>query len=258
MRIDCSGLCSDFKVQVVSYLYSMSEKNSYTWCLVGGAAGLIGSATLAAFKDQGARSFGVDLKEGSDYKADLTKEDEVSGVFDKTFDSDFENFVLVNCQAIADPYNTSIERMEVEEWNRYMEANLLSSFLMCREFVKRVKKLGGKSASIINLSSTRHLMMEPNNEAYAAAKGAIVSFTKALGISLSNTGIRVNSLSPGWIAGDPCELTPQDHKQHPVGRAGKAADIAKLCLYLASEDSGFVTGQDIVIDGGMTVKMIYE
>jgi NAD(P)-dependent dehydrogenase (short-subunit alcohol dehydrogenase family) len=115
------------------------------------------------------------------------------------------------------------------------------------------------------MSSTRALMSEPDTEPYAACKGALVSFTHALAISLGPR-IRVNCISPGWIATD--ELAPrdqrkqprlskQDHSQHPVGRVGKPDDIAALCAWLLSEEAGFETGQNFLSDGGMTRKMIY-
>ena len=102
-------------------------------------------------------------------------------------------------------------------------------------------------------------MSEPNSEAYAASKGGIVSLTHALALSLSGKGITVNAISPGWIENHHYEqLRPSDHVQHPSKRVGKPADIARTCLFLADEQNDFITGQNIVVDGGMTKKMIYE
>lgn len=234
----------------------MNEKKH--WALIGGAAGLIGGETLREFKERDYQAYGADIRPGGGRQIDLSDEDEVAKLFDETFDEKAATHTLVNCQAIADPFNSPIEELSLEEWNSYMAANLQSSFLMCREFVRRLKGSPNRSASIVNFSSTRHLMAEENNEAYSATKGAVASFTKALAVSLSNTGIRANCVSPGWIAGEREALSAIDHQQHPAGRVGGASDVAKLCLYLASPDSRFVDGQDIVIDGGMTVKMIYE
>ena len=119
--------------------------------------------------------------------------------------------------------------------------------------------------SIVNISSTRSIQSEPNSEAYAAAKGGILSLTHALANSLSGK-IRVNCISPGWIEVSDMkkkskrqkyDLTRADHEQHPAGRVGKAEDIAEMAAFLISEKAGFITGQNFVVDGGMTRKMIY-
>jgi NAD(P)-dependent dehydrogenase (short-subunit alcohol dehydrogenase family) len=102
-------------------------------------------------------------------------------------------------------------------------------------------------------------MSEPNSEAYAASKGGILALTHALAASLSPDHIRVNCISPGWIeTGDYSKLRNIDHKQHLAARVGKPEDIAKACLYLSAEGNDFITGTNIIIDGGMTRKMIYE
>jgi hypothetical protein len=116
-----------------------------------------------------------------------------------------------------------------------------------------------KGGAIVNIASTRALMSEPHSEAYAASKGGIVAITHALAASLSNEHITVNAISPGWIeTGDYSQLTDKDHNQHLSKRVGKPEDIAKGCLYLTSEENDFVTGINLIIDGGMTRKMIYE
>ncbi|MNN64818.1 N-acylmannosamine 1-dehydrogenase [compost metagenome] len=102
-------------------------------------------------------------------------------------------------------------------------------------------------------------MSEPNTEAYAASKGAISALTHAMAVTLGEDGITVNCISPGWIeTGDYTDLREIDHKQHPSGRVGKPEDIARACLYLTAPENNFVTGAQLVIDGGMTRKMIYE
>jgi NAD(P)-dependent dehydrogenase (short-subunit alcohol dehydrogenase family) len=120
-----------------------------------------------------------------------------------------------------------------------------------------VLRRAGGAAAIVNIASTRALQSEPNTEAYAASKGGIVALTHALAVSLG-PAVRVNCISPGWIDVRASQLSDQDHAQHPVGRVGKPLDIAKLVLFLLSEDAGFITGQNFVVDGGMTRKMIYE
>ncbi|HOP73043.1 MAG TPA: SDR family oxidoreductase, partial [Thermoclostridium caenicola] len=110
----------------------------------------------------------------------------------------------------------------------------------------------------VNIASTRALMSEPNWEAYAATKGGIVALTHALAASLGKDRITVNAISPGWIeTGDYTRLRPADHEQHLSGRVGKPEDIARACLYLTDKANDFVTGINLVVDGGMTRKMIY-
>jgi NAD(P)-dependent dehydrogenase (short-subunit alcohol dehydrogenase family) len=112
---------------------------------------------------------------------------------------------------------------------------------------------------IVNIASTRALMSEANTFAYSASKGGILSLTHSLAVSLGPDKIRVNAISPGWIeTGDYHSLSETDHSQHPAGRVGKPADIVKACFYLTDPDNDFVTGTNIVVDGGMTRKMIYE
>jgi NAD(P)-dependent dehydrogenase (short-subunit alcohol dehydrogenase family) len=108
--------------------------------------------------------------------------------------------------------------------------------------------------AIVNIASTRALQSEPQTEAYAAAKGGLVALTHALAMSLGPR-VRVNCISPGWIAHQP--VRKKDHAQHPVGRVGRDEDVAQMIAYLLSDAAGFVTGQNFVIDGGMTRKMIY-
>ena len=112
---------------------------------------------------------------------------------------------------------------------------------------------------IINIASTRYLQSEPGSECYAASKGGIVSLTHALALSFSDYNITVNSISPGWIQNEDYRLLKRsDHNQHPSGRVGRPSDIASACLFLAAPENDFINGQNIVIDGGMTKKMIYE
>ena len=146
----------------------------------------------------------------------------------------------------------------VEEWDDVLNTNLRSIFLASRE-AGRYMKQNSAGGSIVNISSTRSIMSEPYTELYAASKGGIVSITHALAASFSEDRITVNAISPGWIeTGDYTKLTPVDHDQHFSKRVGKPEDIARACLYLTAEDNDFVTGTNLVVDGGMTKKMIYE
>jgi NAD(P)-dependent dehydrogenase (short-subunit alcohol dehydrogenase family) len=118
--------------------------------------------------------------------------------------------------------------------------------------------------AIVNIASTRAIQSEPQTEAYAASKGGIVALTHALAVSLG-PAIRVNCISPGWIdvsgwqhPPQQANLSPTDHQQHPVGRVGKSQDVAEMAYFLLSEAAGFITGQNFILDGGMTRKMIYD
>lgn len=170
--------------------------------------------------------------------------------------------VLVNNAAIANPYNTPIEDLDLAHWNRIINTNLTSAFLAAKYAIPHLR---GRKGSIINIASTRAFMSEPHSEAYSATKGGIVALTHTLANSLG-PDIRVNCISPGWIvvedwkkssAREAPQLTESDHRQHPVGRVGIPEDVAAMVVYLASEAAGFITGANFIIDGGMTRKMIY-
>ena len=150
------------------------------------------------------------------------------------------------------------------DFDRVLAVNLRGTFIASQEAARNMKENGG--GSIINLSSTRALMSEADTEAYSASKGGILALTHAMAVSLGTAGIRVNAVSPGWIETADWQYSARatqpahseaDRDQHPVGRVGTPLDIAELCLYLASPQAGFITGQNFVVDGGMTVKMIY-
>jgi NAD(P)-dependent dehydrogenase (short-subunit alcohol dehydrogenase family) len=158
---------------------------------------------------------------------------------------------LINNAGLANPANGPVEKLALREWNRRIGTNLTGVFLMAKHCAPHLRRSRG---AIVNIASTRALQSEPDTEAYAASKGGVVALTHALAVSLGPQ-VRVNCISPGWIAHQP--LRRKDHAQHPVGRAGRDADIAELVAYLVSEAAGFVTGQNIVADGGMTRKMIY-
>lgn len=163
--------------------------------------------------------------------------------------------VLINNAGVSkflSPYELTIE-----QWDNIINTNLRSVFISSREAAKSMRENGG--GSIVNISSTRAFMSEENSEAYAASKGGIIALTHALAASFSNDNIQVNSISPGWIVTDKYnDVREIDHLQHWSKRVGKPEDIARACLYLTSQDNDFITGTNIVIDGGMTKKMIYE
>lgn len=147
--------------------------------------------------------------------------------------------------------------IDISEWEQIINTNLRGTFLCSREAAKVMKGNGG--GSIVNIASTRAIMSEPNSEAYAASKGGILSLTHALAASLGVFSIRVNAISPGWIeTGDYSTLRDRDHQQHMSMRVGRPEDIARACLYLTDQGNEFINGANIVVDGGMTRKMIYE
>lgn len=163
--------------------------------------------------------------------------------------------ILINNAGVSkwiSPYEIT-----VEEWDQILSTNLRSVLFASREAAKFMKeKNNGK---IVNIASTRALMSEKNTEAYAASKGGIVAITHALAASFAQDNIQVNAISPGWIeTGKYDSLRKEDHLQHFSNRVGTPSDVAKACLYLTMDENEFVNGINLIVDGGMTKKMIYE
>ena len=159
------------------------------------------------------------------------------------------DLLVNNAGATGGALGIPILDMSFADWRRVIDSHLTGAFLMTRA-VAPLMRTGG---SIVNMASTRAFMSEPNSEAYAASKGGLVALTHALAVSLGPK-IRVNAIAPGWITND-VKLSEEDEAQHPVGRVGRPNDIADAVLYL--DGAGFVTGQVLTVDGGMTKKMIY-
>lgn len=163
--------------------------------------------------------------------------------------------VLINNAGLSEFYDP----FELDEttWDRILDTNLKGQFFCAREAAKLMKNQGG--GAIVNIASTRALMSEPNSEAYAASKGGIVALTHALAASLAPHRIVVNAVLPGWIeTGDYDQLSDNEHAQHFSGRVGKPDDIARACWFLCQAENNFISGTQLVVDGGMTRKMIYE
>jgi NAD(P)-dependent dehydrogenase (short-subunit alcohol dehydrogenase family) len=140
------------------------------------------------------------------------------------------------------------------DWNRVLATNLTATFLLAKAAAADLK---GARGAMVTIASTRAHMSEPGTLAYSASKGGLVALTHALAMTLA-PHVRVNCVSPGWIdSGKHGPLTPGDHTQHPVGRAGRPEDVAAAVAYLLSDAAGFVTGAELIVDGGMTRKMIY-
>lgn len=165
---------------------------------------------------------------------------------------------VINNAAIGD--SRPVEKLSLVAWKKVLDVNLSAAFLTAKHAARYLRKTQG---CIVNIASTRALMSEANTEAYSASKGGLVALTHALAVSLGQD-IRVNCISPGWIdtrdyTRKPAfaPLTEADCRQHPAGRVGRPDDIASMVLYLCSPEAGFITGQNFIIDGGMTKKMIY-
>jgi NAD(P)-dependent dehydrogenase (short-subunit alcohol dehydrogenase family) len=195
-------------------------------------------------------------------RADISKPVDVTKWMRRTIDELGTPDVLVNNAGII--IRKDVLKLTPAEFERVISVNLGGAFL-CSQAAARAMAKRGQGGAIINLASTRAFMSEPNTEGYTASKGGIAALTHGMAISLAPYHIRVNSISPGWIeVGDWKKLSEAqkphhskaDREQHPVGRVGVPLDIAEACLFLA-ERAGFMTGQNITIDGGMTTKMIY-
>ena len=223
--------------------------------VTGGAQG-IGLAIAWALAERGYRVAIADLKAAKREKflfvrTDVASESSV-GACVRTVVKRFGRLdALVNNAGIASPGNGPVEKLPLREWNRRIGVNLTGPLLMAKHCVPHLRRQRG---AIVNIASTRALQSEPDTEAYAAAKGGLVALTHALALSLG-PAVRVNCVSPGWIAKQP--VRKKDHAQHPVGRVGRGEDVAEIVAYLLSDAAGFVTGQNFVVDGGMTKKMIY-
>lgn len=194
--------------------------------------------------------------------ADVSSEPDVARCIAETVAWGGRLDAVINNAGIADPHTGPVESLSLEQWQKRLDVNLTGPFLVTKHAVPYLRKTRG---AIVNLASTRALQSEPDTEAYAATKGGLVALTHALAVSLG-PDVRVNCVSPGWIdtrawQGEDTDAEPlsqADHQQHPAGRVGKPEDIAALVAYLISPEAGFVTGQNIVADGGMVRKMIYE
>ncbi|MCM3226703.1 SDR family oxidoreductase [Terribacillus saccharophilus] len=237
--------------------------------VVTGAGNGIGKAVALHYAAKGAKVAAVDLDqaaveqtvqemtgEGLALQADMRQHTQVTNFMKQAFDHFGQIDILINNAGISAFKN--IFELEIEEWDSIINTNLRGTFLASREAAGYMKQ-SGKGGSIVNIASTRATMSEPDTEAYAATKGGIVALTHALSVSLQDEYITVNSISPGWIETKEYDsLRPIDHDQHLSKRVGTPSDIARACVFLTSTENNFINGENLVVDGGMTRKMIYE
>jgi NAD(P)-dependent dehydrogenase (short-subunit alcohol dehydrogenase family) len=225
-----------------------------TVLITGGARG-IGLGTAALLESRGYRVAVADLERGEGaaafFRCDVSREPSVRSCVRAVLRRFGRLDALINNAGIADPADPPVEKLSLQAWNRRIGVNLTGVFLMTKHCTAHLRRTRG---AIVNIASTRALQSEPNTEAYAATKGGVVALTHALAMSLGPR-VRVNCISPGWIATK--RISRRDHAQHPVGRAGRPEDIGELVAFLISDAAGFVSGQNFVVDGGMTRKMIY-
>lgn len=247
----------------------MTDFSSQTVFVTGGAKG-IGRSIVEAFRtagaavafcdldrergEQTARLFGAEF-----YPADVSDAAALRGVLNAVCKRHGEIDILINNVGIST--FTPLSETSVRQFDHILSINLRPAFITAQFMATQRNTPEGRAryGRIINIASTRWLQSEPGSEGYAASKGGVVSLTHALAMSFDQYNITVNCISPGWIDnGDSATPSEQDRRQHPSGRIGTPDDIARTCLFLADPANDFINGQNIVVDGGMTRKMIYE
>ncbi|MCR5340130.1 MAG: SDR family oxidoreductase [Saccharofermentans sp.] len=217
--------------------------------VTGGAQG-IGRAVADSFRAQGIIVYVIDKQPGDWFTGDVsdkeTLEKFAAYVVEKSGHVDY----LVNN---ALPVMKGIDECTFEEFQYALSVGVTAPFYL----TKLLMPYFSQGASIVNISSSRDRMSQPQTESYTAAKGGIAALTHAMAVSLAGKA-RVNSISPGWIDTTGSDITGPDAVQQPAGRVGKPEDIASMVMFLCSDKAGFITGENICIDGGMTRQMIYH
>lgn len=217
--------------------------------VTGGAKG-IGKTIADEFRKAGAHVCVIDLLENDYFVGDLAEQTALDAFADKVIADYGRVDVLVNN---ALPLMKGIDECTYEQFNYALRVGVTAPFYLTKRFAPYFTP----GASVINISSSRDRMSQPQTESYTAAKGGISALTHALAVSLAGK-VRVNSISPGWIDTDFTVYDGADAVQHPAGRVGNPLDIANMVLFLCSDKAGFITGENICIDGGMTRQMIYH
>lgn len=217
--------------------------------VTGGAKG-IGKTIADEFRKAGAHVCVIDLLENDYFVGDLADQTVLDAFADKVIADYGRVDVLINN---ALPLMKGIDECTYEQFNYALRVGVTAPFYLTKRFAPYF----APGASVINISSSRDRMSQPQTESYTAAKGGISALTHALAVSLAGK-VRVNSISPGWIDTDFTVYDGVDAVQHPAGRVGNPLDIANMVLFLCSDKAGFITGENICIDGGMTHQMIYH
>ena len=217
--------------------------------ITGGASG-IGQAIAREFEKQRAILCTIDQKPGCYFTGDISREEVLLSFARRVIDDYGRVDILINN---APPLMKGLDSCSYEEFNQALQVGVTAPFYLTKLFLPYF----AAGASIVNISSSRDRMSQPFTESYTAAKGGISALTHAMAISLSGR-VRVNAISPGWIDNQDEEWEESDILQHPACRIGKPQDIANMVLFLCSEQAGFITGENICIDGGMTRQMIYS
>jgi len=217
--------------------------------VTGGARG-IGKSICDRFIKEGADVCIIDKLPNDYFVGDMADEKNLRIFKEKVITQYGKIDFLINnaCLSLG-----GIENCSYDDFNYVLRTGVTAPFMLAKLF----KNYFAADACIINISSSRDRMSQPNTESYTAAKGGISALTHALAVSLAGK-VRVNSISPGWIDTSGGDFDGADRTQHPAGRIGKPEDIAEMVLFLCSEKAGFVTGENIVVDGGMTKLMIYH
>lgn len=250
---------------ITRYDYRPFMENEKVVIITGGAKGIgaeIGRLLLSksyrvVISDIDLKSKEAFLEDSSRLlfvKVDVKNEASVKKMVQTTMKHFGRIDALINNAGILPEFNTPIEKMKLTQWHQFIDTNLTGAFLCIKHCISQLHKNRG---SIVNMASTRALQSEGYDYPYSASKGGLVSLTHALSVDLGPQ-VRVNCISPGWINSHHEELKKKDHQQHPVGRVGKPEDIAQMVAFLISHESSFITGQNFIVDGGMTIKMIYD
>ena len=217
--------------------------------VTGGANG-IGKCIAEEFRKNGATVYVIDKLEGEHFVGDISKQEVLEAFAAEVLSKHSKVDVIVNN---ALPLMKGIDECSYEEFQYALNVGVTAPFYLAKLFMPYL----AKAASIINISSSRDRMSQPQTESYTAAKGGIAALTHALAVSLAGRA-RVNSISPGWIDTAYTVYEGPDATQQPAGRVGNPMDIANMVLFLCSDKAGFITGENICIDGGMTKQMIYH
>ena len=218
--------------------------------VVTGSGHGIGKCIKEEFEKAGAIVEGIDIHPGSGFTGDIGDKETLEAFADFVIRKHGRVDVLVNN---APPITRGIDKCTYEEFSKALAVGVTAPFYLTKLFLPYFEK----GASVINISSSRDRMSQKQTESYTSAKGGIAALTHALAVSLAGK-VRVNSISPGWIDTEYREYEGPDAYQQPAGRVGNPKDIANLVLFLASDRAGFIDGENICVDGGMTKLMMYH